>query len=140
MTRRARPLVVLLLVLTVLAGAIAEARRSGGGFGGSRSYRSSPFRAPSYRAPTYRSPTFPSPRVTPVPRYRAPYRQSPRSRYPGTYGYRSRGFSFFLPFFGLLPFAFLGGYGPGVGGLLLNVLLVLGVLMLLSRLLRPSRH
>ena len=134
---RRRRVWAVLLSLALLLVSLSEARRSGGGFGGSRSYRTSPFRAPSYRSPTLRYP-----RVVPAPRYRSPYRQIPRSTFPRSRSstYRSRGFSFFLPFFGLLPFALFGIPTPGVAGLLLNVLLVVVALSLLSRLFRVRRY
>ena len=139
-----RPLLPLVLTLLTLFGAFADAqRRSGGGFGGSRSYRGSPsFRTPQYRPPTLRVPqtrtpgtgTFATPRARTLPRV------APRTRYRAP-SYRSRGFSFFLPFFGFLPFfAFLPGtfVGSLLGGLV-NLLLVGAVLMVLLSLLRRRR-
>lgn len=65
-----RSAVLLLTGLTLLSGLADAARRSGGGFGGSRSsgstYRSSPPRSGStYRAPSSSSSTYSTPRYTP---------------------------------------------------------------------------
>ncbi|THF69364.1 hypothetical protein E7T06_12290 [Deinococcus sp. Arct2-2] len=67
----------LLLTLALGSGVADAARRSGGGFGGSRSSSGSTYRAPTpqYRAPTpqYRAPT---------PQYRAPQNTAPQYRAP----------------------------------------------------------
>ncbi|ANE44417.1 hypothetical protein [Deinococcus puniceus] len=60
----------LLITLTLASGVADAARRSGGGFGGSRSSGSSTYRAPT---PQYRAPT---------PQYRAPQNTAPQYRAP----------------------------------------------------------
>ncbi|MDB5046881.1 MAG: hypothetical protein JWQ08_2931 [Deinococcus sp.] len=70
------PMAALLVTLALGSGVADAARRSGGGFGGSRSSGST-YRAPTpqYRAPTpqYRAPT---------PQYRAPQNTAPQYRAP----------------------------------------------------------
>lgn len=112
-----RSLAVWLLALLTLLCALAEARgRSGGGFGGSRSYRT-PHRAPSYRAP---NPTFPNRLNRPQPRVLP--RSTVRPLNPA-----ARTNFFFVPFFGLNPLGLFGmgsGAGWGLLGLLFNLILV----------------
>ncbi len=116
---------VLALLLAVLVGLLsfADARRSGGGFGGSRGFRSSPLRrAPSVRAPV----------------------QTPRLSSPGN-AYRTRKNFFFVPFFGVHPFGFFGSsFGGGalwsLLGLLFNLIALIAVIALVVWLVRRFRR
>ncbi|MFC4637653.1 hypothetical protein [Deinococcus hohokamensis] len=77
---------VLTLMLTALAlsSGLADAqRRSGGGFGGSRSRSYSVPRTPTYRAPTYRAPA-PTPRNSTVSPYTAPRTTPGTTRTPSS--------------------------------------------------------
>ena len=129
--RRLRALSLLLAVLVALLS-FADARRSGGGFGGSRGFRSSPLRrTPSFRAPSR------------TPSLRAPTAGG------GVLGrtYRPRNTFFFVPFFGFHPFGFFGapffggsgGAGWGVLGLLFNVAGLIAVIAFVAWLVRRFR-
>lgn len=120
-----RTVLALLLMVASLLSAGADARgRSGGGFGGSGS-----FRTPSYSRP------FSQPRTYSAPR-------------GNTFNSGSRGFGMphfvFLPFFGFHPFGLGYGYGGGFGasvlGFLFNIVLFIALIAFVVWLVRRFRR
>lgn len=73
-----RALVLLLTGLALGSGTTDAARRSGGGFGGSRSSGG------SYRAPSYRTPSTPTYRTPSTPRYSPPVNSAPANSSSGS--------------------------------------------------------
>lgn len=78
-----RVLTLMLTTLALTSGVADAGRRSGGGFGGSRSRTYSVPRTPTYRAPTYRAPSVTPRNTTPSP-YTAPRTTSGTTRTPAT--------------------------------------------------------